>query len=116
MTDSGHHDPPAIEELAASGDVNALIEALKDPDSAVRRAAAKALGVLGDKRAIKPLRGVLYDEDERVRLLAFEALYQLIPITDHHGLIGTRLTLARLGVLPFRSIEAWRQWLKQFGL
>ena len=42
-----------------------------------RRAAAEALGQLGDKRAVEPLIAALQDDVENVRQAAAEALGQL---------------------------------------
>jgi HEAT repeat protein len=45
-------------------DINGWINALKDGDVDVRRGAAETLGIIGDKRAVKPLMRVVQDEDE----------------------------------------------------
>jgi HEAT repeat protein len=42
--------------------VEPLIAALKDENSDVRQAAAKALGKIGDPRAVEPLIAALSDE------------------------------------------------------
>jgi len=60
-----------------SDEVSVLISALKDEDSNVRRHAAKALGEIGDERAIGPLTEALDDEDEYVREAASEALEKI---------------------------------------
>jgi HEAT repeat protein len=54
--------------------VPALIKALGDSDSAVRRAAAEALGKLGDPQAVPALIQALGDSDSAVRRAAAEAL------------------------------------------
>ncbi len=54
--------------------VTGLIEALRDANHAVRRAAAKALGKIGDGEATKSLHGSLLDADTDVRRFAAEAL------------------------------------------
>jgi HEAT repeat protein len=54
--------------------VPALIQALGDSDSAVRRAAAEALGAIGDPQAVPPLIQALRDRSENVRAAAAEAL------------------------------------------
>ena len=69
-------------EKAAPGDASLelerLLHELLDDDSEVRRAAAEALGLLGDPAAIGPLADrALLDPDEGVRLAAVEALVQL---------------------------------------
>lgn len=73
---------PDVDALKAQGDVDGLIEALryqKDPN--VRRAAAVALGELGDQRAKVPLHGALEDDDSDVRVAAQTALGTLIKET-----------------------------------
>jgi HEAT repeat protein len=52
-----------------------LIENLEDEDADVRRAAAQALGKIGDVRAVEPLITAL--ENEYVRDAAKEALRKL---------------------------------------
>jgi len=65
------------DELAKSGEkmVEQLIQTLKDEDSYIRRGAARALGEIGDIRAVEPLNQALNeDEDSVVKQEAFEAL------------------------------------------
>ena len=69
-------------EKAAPGDsspeLERLLQELLDEDPDVRRAAAEALGLLGDPAAIEHLANrALRDPDEGVRLAAVEALIQL---------------------------------------
>ena len=54
-----------------------LISALKDEDSDVREAAAKALGKIKDPRAVEPLISALKDEDSDVREAAAKALGEI---------------------------------------
>jgi len=54
--------------------VPALLTALKENDSSVRRAAAKMLGEIGDERAVEPLLIALEDKSDTVREAATEAL------------------------------------------
>jgi len=61
--------PPNIEHLKAKGDIPGLIKAMNykkdspDPkNTAVRRAAAQALGEIGDARAVEPLIAALSEE------------------------------------------------------
>ena len=58
-------------------DLDKLIENLKSEDEEVREAAAKALGEIGDARAVEPLIKALRDEDGDVREAAAEALKKL---------------------------------------
>ncbi|MBP1928738.1 HEAT repeat protein [Methanolinea mesophila] len=66
----------AAEALARIGPpaVDALIEALADPDDDVRWKAAIALGEIGDPRGVAPLIGVLSDPDRFVQSRAAQAL------------------------------------------
>jgi HEAT repeat protein len=52
----------------------ALVEALQNPVSNLRKEAAIALGEIGDTRAIAPLEAALADPDPDVRKLARLAL------------------------------------------
>ena len=54
-----------------------LIEALSDDELWVRRAAAKALGLMGDQRAVAPLIEALSDKESEVREAAEAALKEL---------------------------------------
>lgn len=58
--------------------VPGLVKALFDKNKAVRRASAKALGKIGNKRAIKPLQVAVKDQDPGVRKMCQEALDRLI--------------------------------------
>lgn len=53
---------PDIDKLQAQGDIPQLIKALRHSQSEVRKAAAKALGALGDKAAVPALVQLLSDE------------------------------------------------------
>jgi HEAT repeat protein len=66
-------------ENGDAGCVPALIEALSDPDSHVRRVAAQALGKLGDERAVEPLAELVRDgtQPTHVRCAAVSALGRL---------------------------------------
>ena len=57
--------------------VDALLDALKRPDA--RAPAARALGAIGDARALRPLQRLLRDEDHRVRQAAARALRAVSP-------------------------------------
>jgi len=63
----GLFGPPNVDRMRDRGDVEGLIETLgyqKDPE--VRKAAAAALGRIGDVRAVEPLVAALQDEDDWV--------------------------------------------------
>lgn len=63
----------AIEKMGAMA-VEPLIEALKDPEGAVRKYSAILLGRIGDPRAIEPLGMALYDLHHDVGKVSAEAL------------------------------------------
>lgn len=69
MTGSGH----AGSSLAW----DPLMSGIKDEDTSVRHAAAEALGVLGDPRAIAVLKGLLTDGDHGLRVAAVKGLLAL---------------------------------------
>jgi hypothetical protein len=66
-----------IDELKSRRDVGGLIDALVDSDSDVRERAAKALGKIGDTRAVEPLITALGDEGEIVRWNTAQALGEI---------------------------------------
>jgi hypothetical protein len=57
--------------------VPALLDVLRDPHPAVRREAAKSLGVLRDRRAVPALIAALDDADANVRMYAAAALGEI---------------------------------------
>lgn len=70
---------PDINALKARRDVSGLIAALRfKGDASVRRAAAEALGEIGDQAAKVPLHAALEDDDNGVRVAAQAALGRLI--------------------------------------
>ena len=78
--------PPNIEKMKAKKDVKGLIKALgykkSDPigqSATIRKAAAQALGKLGDPQAVDPLITALKDEEilSSVKTAALEALGQI---------------------------------------
>ncbi len=71
--------------------VPALLEALKDPNAEVRRAAAQSLGNIGDRRATSGLIAVLADQEAEVRLAATQSLGNLEDPRSIDGL-AARLT------------------------
>jgi HEAT repeat protein len=80
-----------------------LIAALKDRDKDVRKAAAQALGKIGDPRAVEPLIPALSDKDNDVRSVTAEAL----------GNIGAQLQDATLRT---RVVEQLIEALKESGV
>jgi len=67
---------PNIEKMKAEGDVEGLIEALKDKDVFVRKRAAEALFMAGDLRAVDSLAEAMMD-DEGVKRVAEETLAKI---------------------------------------
>jgi HEAT repeat protein len=68
---------PNVEKMEKKRNVEGLIKALEHKDPNVRKAAAKALGRIGDKRAVEPLIKALSDSDWEVRAAAAKALGKL---------------------------------------
>jgi len=66
----------AVDALVKIGDMATenLIELVKQRDREVLEFAARALGAIGDERAIEPLNDALYDENKQVRRAAAAAL------------------------------------------
>ena len=65
-------------EQAGKGSVPDLVELLAADEREVRLAAFRALGLLGEPDALRPLESALwYEEDASVRRIGFEALAQL---------------------------------------
>jgi len=65
---------PNIERLEQKQDVEELIIALDHKNGEVRKDAARALGQIGDSRALEPLIAALKDKDSDVRMAAAKAL------------------------------------------
>ncbi len=68
---------PNVDKLQSKGDVRGLIKALHDKESAVREAAAEALGKIGDAGAVEPLIQALTDGNQNVRARAASALEKI---------------------------------------
>lgn len=67
--------PPDVAKLQAKADVKGLIQALGyQKDSGIRTAAARALGMTGDARAVEPLLAALRDPDGNTRYAAAQSL------------------------------------------
>lgn len=67
--------PPNVEKLQSKRDVAGLIRALSYPkDSTIRRAAAVALGEIGDMSSINALKDAIRDSDPAVRVAAITSL------------------------------------------
>lgn len=66
-----------VKRYEHAGDVDRLLPMLEDKDWEVRRAAARALGNLGDPRAIEPLKDLTDDKEKKVRYTVSLALNKL---------------------------------------
>jgi len=78
----GLFGPPDIETLKAKRDVEKLVKVLVSPKISedwrrARRAAATALGELGDARAVQPLIEALKDGDNSIATIAAKALGEI---------------------------------------
>ncbi|MHC4661551.1 MAG: HEAT repeat domain-containing protein [Planctomycetota bacterium] len=71
---AAHAGPKQIKDPKLLIRLNEELDKLKSGNPGERASAARALGSLGDGRAIVPLAGLLADEDERVRIAAARAL------------------------------------------
>ncbi len=109
--------PPNIEKLESKRNVSGLIRALryKKTDD-VRKDAAKALGRLGDVRAVKPLCAALRDSECPVRVRAAEALGSigdakaveplLAALKDHNNICRNEEIVEALGRIgDARAVE-----------
>ena len=68
----------SLGRLRLSDSVNVLVNASDDPDRGVRMQAVRALGEIGDERAVRPLRRRLRSEDDReVQVAVAHSLGQL---------------------------------------
>jgi HEAT repeat protein len=77
-------DDDAIAEISETA-VERLIAALKDPVSDIRKVMVRALGQMGDDRALEPLVEALQDESNEVRQSAALALEKLNWNPDKSG-------------------------------
>lgn len=93
----------ALAFLRAYSAENALIEALNDVDSAVRKEAALAVAWCGSRKAIAPLLGLLEDDDWVVTQAAWVSLTNLSGMElPFDGLAGKKTRLSQ--------IKQWRNW------
>lgn len=129
-------DPdPLVRALAASyvgkyeyrEGISTLIEALRDKKAVVRETAAKALGVLWEKQAVKPLLEVLADDPSgAVRRTAayalgeighpdaFPGLIQRLDDVDPGVAYAALKALQKATKQSFSSnTEEWEKWLKE---
>jgi HEAT repeat protein len=91
--------------------VTALLHALADPDSIVRRAAALALGQLGATAAtpevLTALLHTLADPDSNVRWAAVSGLQRLsgyVRLSDRSAVVKLLLPLARSSEAEYRDV------------
>jgi len=85
--------------------LNALIEALDDDSSLVRRKVTVAIGEMGDKKAIPALEKVVKsDEDNEVRANAQSSLYKLGVKNENLKSTSTALLL---GITPINGLGLW---------
>lgn len=80
----GRFDDPVNDGAAA---VEPLIAALADNKVVVRRSAARALGLIGDRRAVEPLMGLTKDDHPDVREHVYHSLGQLGDVRALQALI-----------------------------
>ena len=69
----------SLGKLENISDLTPLASLLKDKDPKMRFAAAKALGYIGDKEALKWLAKSLWDDDWKVKKEIKEALNKIDP-------------------------------------
>jgi len=106
--------------------VETCLAALKAESWAVRAAAARRLGGLGDYRAVEPLLAALTDKDETVRRYAAKALGELADARAAEGLIAALQddkpevqieAHTALRVLAEQDLggdpERWKEWWQQ---
>lgn len=81
-------DPDERERAAVAlgclgdGALHAVLDAVSAEEPTRRAGSAYALGVIGDARALEPLRRALADPDEGVRVASIEALARCAPLGD----------------------------------
>ena len=69
---------PNVEKMSAQKNIKGLIKALNhQKDAEVRQHAARALGEIGDVRAVEPLIAALKDPDKYVRLDAVRRTFMV---------------------------------------
>jgi hypothetical protein len=86
--------PPNVRKMSANGDIAGLTKALRHEDSAVRRDAAAAIGLIADERSVLPLVDALTDEAFDVRESAARSLIQLD--VDWSGVVAAPTVVPKL--------------------
>ena len=72
----GDHKPD-IDKYKLYEDVDSLINSLKYPDSETKQKAVQALGVIGDPKALKPLKDFINEEAPNLKIYAEIAVNQI---------------------------------------
>lgn len=108
--------PSVRAKIKFEGAFEDVIRALHNPDEEVREEAARALGELGDSRAVEPLIGLLSDENRYVRREAAKSLGKIgderaiVPLInalkdeDRYGREGAAEGLGDMGEKAFSHL------------
>ena len=107
-------EPEWYKTEAAKKQVPEFINALMDKDSGVRKAAAYALGNIGDQRAVEPLIRTLRDEYWYVREAAAEALEKIKPEWYKTEAAGRQVP-EFIKTLEKAKDKEYRNYLKEFN-
>lgn len=95
--------PPNVEKLKNKGDVSGLTSALRHRDASTRGEAARALGELGEARAVEPLAAASRDGAVEVRRASAEAL----------GAVGDQRAVAPLNDLLKEEDRQAAEWARE---
>jgi uncharacterized protein (TIGR02270 family) len=101
----------------------ALVSALRDESSALRGAAAKAVGDLGEPEHSEPLRNLLTDKDPTVRFQAARTLARLrdadasvsdvlLAASESTGPLAGRAVAALVALAPRDGVSLFRCWAR----